>query len=226
MRSPQLDERLSIAAELFPACDYGADIGADHGRLSCWLLSQGKCRRMCVADISEASLEKAKKLLTLHRLSDRADLCIGDGLTVLHCPAQAVAILGMGGKTLSGILANGKNKLQGAVLILSAHTEVFLVRETLSCIGYRIETERITRANRRYYTVMRAVPGEESYTKKQLYLGPRLMENGGGVFADFLKWQFQVLSSGRDEEARQRLTWIKEELEHAGDGEADRRDSQ
>ena len=32
MRLPSLDDRLSRAAAMFPACDYGADIGADHGR--------------------------------------------------------------------------------------------------------------------------------------------------------------------------------------------------
>ena len=69
MRLPALDERLACAAALFPACEYGADIGADHGRLSCALLASGKCRRMCVADISAESLEKAKRLLRLHGLA-------------------------------------------------------------------------------------------------------------------------------------------------------------
>ena len=59
MRIPHMDERLSAAADLFPACAYGADIGADHGRLSCYLLTKERCHRMCVADISADSLEKA-----------------------------------------------------------------------------------------------------------------------------------------------------------------------
>ncbi|MBR0407985.1 MAG: tRNA (adenine(22)-N(1))-methyltransferase TrmK, partial [Clostridia bacterium] len=79
-RSLELDDRLSRAAALFPACEYGADIGADHGRLSCFLLESGKAERMCVADISGDSLKKAEALLSLRGLAERADFKVGDGL--------------------------------------------------------------------------------------------------------------------------------------------------
>ena len=62
-RFSALDDRLSRAAALFPACEYGADIGADHGRLSCYLLANQRCSRMCVADISADSLEKMTREL-------------------------------------------------------------------------------------------------------------------------------------------------------------------
>ena len=217
MRIPHLDERLSAAADLFPACAYGADIGADHGRLSCYLLTKGRCQRMCVADISADSLEKAKALLALHQLSDRADLCVGDGLDVLPQPAQAIAILGMGGRTLAGILTRGKDRLNGACLILSAHTEVFLVREALAGIGYRIGDERIVRAANRYYVILRAESGRESYTEKQIYLGPRLLESREKIFLAYLSWQKQVI--GRGETSQKRKAWIEEELNRDGNCE-------
>ena len=53
----RLDERLSTVAGLFPVSENGADIGADHGRLACYLLQSGKCKHMIVSDISTASLE-------------------------------------------------------------------------------------------------------------------------------------------------------------------------
>ena len=70
VRYPKLDERLQAVADLFTACDTGADIGADHGRLSCYLLHSQKCRRMVVADISADSLQQARRLLKLHALAD------------------------------------------------------------------------------------------------------------------------------------------------------------
>ena len=217
MRIPHLDERLSAAADLFPACAYGADIGADHGRLSCYLLTKERCHRMCVADISADSLEKAKALLTLHQLSDRADFCVGDGLDALPQPAQAIAILGMGGRTLAGILERGKDRLRGACLILSAHTEVFLVRRALAGLGYRIADERIVRAANRYYVILRGVPGEETYTEKQIYLGPRLLESREKAFLNYLSWQYKVI--GRDETSQKRKAWIEEELNREADCE-------
>ena len=211
MRLPQLDERLKAAAALFPACDYGADIGADHGRLSCYLLAENICRRMAVTDLSADSLEKAKRLLTLHGLDRRADFSVGDGLRALSHQASAIAVLGMGGRTVSGILRGGADKIQGAALILSAHTEMFLVRMTLAELSYRIERETVVRAAGRFYVVMRAVPGEEQYTEKQLFLGPRLMECDSAQYRAYLSWQKGVIACGRGEAAARRLQWIGEE---------------
>ena len=213
MRPFLLDDRLSRAAALFPACAYGADIGADHGRLSCYLLLHGICERICVADISAPSLEKAKQLLSRHGLSERADFRVGDGLAVLTQPADAIAVLGMGGHTLSSILRNGAEKLHGAALILSAHTDIHLVRQTLAELGYRIDREEIAYAAGRFYVVLRASPGMESMGERQLLLGPRLMESVPEHYQAYLTWRVGVASQKRTEEGRQELIWLKEEYD-------------
>ena len=207
-----LDDRLSRAAALFPACAYGADIGADHGRLSCYLLENGKCRRMCVADISAPSLKKAQELLSLRGLSGRADFRVGDGLTVLPAPADAIAILGMGGHTLSDILLSGKDKLQNAALILSAHTDLSMVRKTLCGLDYHIDAEQIARAAGRFYVVLRALPGGEALSEKQLLLGPRLMEAMPQHYRDYLSWRLSLASRKQTEAGRQEYAWLEEEL--------------
>ena len=216
-RLPRLDDRLARAAALFPACAYGADIGADHGRLSCVLLAKGICQRMCVADISAASLQKAEQLLRLHGLSDRADVMVGDGLAVLREPAQAIAVLGMGGRTVSEILQSGREKLQNAALILSAHTEIPLVRRTLAGLNYRIETEQIARVSGRMYVVMRARPGREGYSEKQLFLGPRLMETVQEHYPAYIAWRIGVARRKRSPEAKEELAWLEEEEERVRD---------
>ncbi len=220
-RLPHLDDRLQRAAALFPACAYGADIGADHGRLSCYLLAKGICQRMCVADLSAASLEKARNLLRLHGLEDRADIKAGDGLSVLRQPAQAVAILGMGGHTLSGILTNGKDKLQSAALILSAHTDLALLRRTVMEIGYRIEEEHIAFAAGRYYVVLRAAPGSTEYTERQLFLGPRLMETNVDHYPEYIHARLAAALIKRGGNARREQDWLKEEEERVCHGTDD-----
>ena len=207
----QLDERLSCAAALFPACVYGADIGADHGRLSCYLLESGKAKRMCVADISADSLKKAEALLTERGLHDRADFRVGDGLSVLDRPAGAIAILGMGGHTLCGILNNGREKLKNAALVLSAHTDMPLVRRTLMELDYRIETEEIAFASNRFYCLLRAVPGLEMLNEKQLCLGPRLMENIASHYPEYLQWRIGIAAKKQSPEGQQEMNWLKEE---------------
>ena len=211
MRPFVLDDRLSRAAALFPACAYGADIGADHGRLSCYLLLNGICGRMCVADISAPSLEKAKELLSRHGLSERADIRVGDGLAVLEQPADAIAILGMGGHTLSGILQKGAEKLRGAALILSAHTDVHVVRQTLMDLEYRIDREEIAFAAGLFYVVLRAVPGRESMGERQLLLGPRLTESVPEHYGEYLAWRISIASQKRTAEGQREWNWLKEE---------------
>lgn len=206
-----LDDRLSRAAALFPACEYGADIGADHGRLSCFLLESGKAIRMCVADISADSLKKAEALLTERGLHDRADFRVGDGLGVLDRPAGAIAILGMGGHSLCGILNNGREKLKNAALVLSAHTDMPLVRRTLMELDYRIETEEIAFASNRFYCLLRAVPGLEILNEKQLCLGPRLMETIASHYPEYLQWRIGIAEKKQSTKGQQELNWLKEE---------------
>ena len=212
MRYPKLDDRLQAAADLFPHCRYAADIGADHGRLSCYLLYSGKCDRILVSDISAESLSKAQMLLALHDLADRADFCVADGLDALkeHESVCCAAICGMGGRLISRILLDGKDALNGTSLVLSAHTDVPLVRQALAQIGYTITAERIVRAKRRFYVLMRAEPGSTSYDERGLYLGPMLIRDEQPLWKAYLKWREGVVAceAGHD----QQLTWIREEL--------------
>ncbi len=219
MRLPQLDERLKKAAKIFPACAYGADIGADHGRLSCFLLAQNRCERMCVSDLSAPSLEKARRLITMHGMAERADFLVGNGLKVLQKKADAIAVLGMGGKTIAQILKEGREKLQDAVLVLSAHTELAVLRNAIQEIGYRIDTEEVAYAGGRFYVIVKAVPGKEEYSEKQLLIGPRLMEHGSEHYLEYLTWRRDVLRCENTDIGRMHLKMIEEELYHAGKSE-------
>ncbi len=192
LRLPKLDERLQAAAELFPPCRLGADIGTDHGRLPLYLLASGRCERMVVSDISGPALLKARELITRHHFEEQAVFAQADGLNALHEPAQAIAILGMGGDTMHSILAAGQSKLQNAALILSPHTELHIVREALQGIGYRIAKETITRSGGRFYVILLAQPGNEAFTEKELLLGPCLLKEKPPLFLDYLRWRQRV----------------------------------
>ena len=213
MRYPQLDERLAAAAELFSACELGADIGADHGRLSCHLLHTGKCKRMLVSDISEDSLSKARQLLLLHGLDNRAVFRVADGLKALDNDfVSCAAICGMGGALISRILTAEHHRLKGAALVICSHTDIPMVRKTLCAIGYHIAEEKVVRAKGRFYVVMRAEAGAVDYSEKELYLGPCLMQMDDERFLSYLKWREGVVSCQIGHE--QELQWIREEIDN------------
>ncbi len=214
MPYPELDARLAAAAALFPACDIGADIGADHGRLSCHLLASGRVKRMVVTDISADSLLKAKRLLAEHQLDERADFVVADGLDAINTPVKAIAILGMGGATASKILLAHPEKLKCAALILSAHTDLPMLRETLERLSFRLKSETVVRLKNRCYVMMKAVRGSEALTPKQRFLGPRLMESRATEdYLCYLQKRSGAYSRMQAEEGVQYRQWLKEELE-------------
>ena len=125
-----LDPRLSMIADMLGACSCCADIGSDHGRLGAFLLQRGQCARMCLTDISDASLQKARKLIRLLGYEDKVDFCVGDGALALNRHVDAAVIAGMGGETIAHIIENSSGKLEGARLILQPNVaDVQTLRE-------------------------------------------------------------------------------------------------
>lgn len=215
MLSPALDERLQAVAALFIPSMLGADIGADHGHLSCALLQSGKCQRMIVSDISAASLEKAQKLFARHGLDRRADFRVADGFAALRPgeKAECAALCGVGGALMARILQRSDAESLPRALVLSANTDIPLVRTVLMGLGYRLTAERIVRAKRRFYIVMRAERGAAAYSERDLYLGPVLLQERPELLRDYLTWREGVVACEAGHEKQ--LQWIREELAYA-----------
>ncbi len=147
---------------------------------------------MIVSDISLPALMKAKELITMHQFDHRAEFVHADGLNSLQTPVQAISLMGMGGDTMCDILHSGLDKLQGATLILSPHTEIHKVRKVLPRIGYAIMEEVIARSAGRFYVILKAMPGQAEYTEKELLLGPCLMRERPVHYTQYLLWRQSV----------------------------------
>ena len=80
---PTLDARLSAAAELVRPGEPVADIGCDHGKLTAVLAASGKYPKVIGADLRPGPLAKAEQTLEYAGCKDRAELRLGDGLSVL-----------------------------------------------------------------------------------------------------------------------------------------------
>lgn len=188
-----LDERLSLAAALYEPCALGADIGTDHGLLPCHLLKSGTCQRMIFADVSPKALQHAREQVTRQRLANRAELICANGLDALIHPCGCVSVMGMGGETIAEILTRGQEKLCGAVLVLSAHTDLHLVRQAVQAIGYHIVREELCRAAGRFYVVWRAEPGAAAMTDQELHFGTLLLEKPTPLLREYMTWRIAVL---------------------------------
>ena len=191
-RMIQLDARLSLAYDLYDPCELAADIGTDHAHLPAALLQRGRCQHMILTDISESALRNARDTVIRCRLSDRADLRAGDGLQPLREDACGmISVTGMGGRTVHDILLEGRDKLRGASLVLSAHTDLPLIREAVCRIGYHLDREEPCFSAGRYYLVLRARPGVRELTPREIRLG-------GPLFSSSSPWLVPYLTRRRD----------------------------
>lgn len=189
-----MDERLTLAASLYEPCELGADIGTDHGLLPCHLLQQGVCQRMILADISEKALQHAREQVRKQGLEDRVKLVCADGLDALDEPAGCISITGMGGKTMADIVRQGRDRIQGAALVLSAHTDQEVVRQTVQDMGYHFIAEQLCKAAGRFYLVWKALPGKADMDEDAVALGtPMLMECDNPLLPEYLAWRQWVL---------------------------------
>lgn len=208
MTLPALDARLRAAYDLIAPCGAYADIGADHGLLPLHLIAQGDVQSAIVADISAPALEKAKAAFTRHGMADRVSFIIADGLNALNAPMDVISILGMGGDTLLRILKSGQGKLHGAALILSPHTDLYKVRQGISGMGYALLKETLVFERRRFYVLLKAVPGPSRYGEAALFLGPCLLRDRPPLFLDYLKWRQKVAKAAHSAE----LDYVEEAL--------------
>ena len=192
-RMIQLDARLSLAYDLYDSCELAADIGTDHAHLPAALLQRGRCQHMILTDLSESALKNARETVIRCRLSDRTDLRAGDGLQPLEEACGMISITGMGGRTVHDILLEGAGKLRGASLVLSAHTDLPLIREAVCRIGYHLDREEPCFCAGRYYLVLRARPGACPLTPRELRLGGPLFESQSSQLIPYLTRRREVL---------------------------------
>ena len=187
-----LDPRLSEIAEMVGHCKRYADIGCDHGRLGAFLLQRDWVEQALLMDISDPSLDKARALIRLLALEDRARFIVCDGADGLDCPVDCVVIAGMGGSTAAGIVERGSARFGNARLLLQANVAQPELRQRLVEVGYRISDERIIRDGRRYYVIIEAVPGEADYSEQELMVGPVLLQTRPETLNGYAQFRIRV----------------------------------
>ena len=106
----QLSTRLAALADAIGTNDTILDIGCDHGILEAALIERDQAHRVIAADISLASLEKARRLAAELGIEDRVECRLGDGFSVVRedDAIDAAAIAGIGGVFIRPPLGGGE----------------------------------------------------------------------------------------------------------------------
>lgn len=189
-----LDPRLSMIADMLGVCKCCADIGSDHGRLGAFLLQNNRCGTVCLTDISEKSLMKARNLIGLLGYEDRVEFCVGDGANALKHPVDAAVIAGMGGETIAHIIAHSIGILDAAKLVLQPNVAAKQLRQCLMRENWKITDEALVRDGRRIYPIICAEKGNMQLDERETLIGPVFLKKRPELLEDYRQFRLRVLN--------------------------------
>lgn len=192
-----LSKRLKAVADMVTKGNIIVDIGTDHGYVPIYLVKNNICKKAYALDINEGPLKMADKNIRMEGLSEKITTVLSDGLDEMtDNMAETVIIAGMGGDLIVDILSRGR-KIKGIKeLVLSPHKRVDLVRKYLIENCWKIIKEDMVIDGGKYYTIIKAVPGEEKeYTQVELTYGKYLLESRNSILQKYLRKENEKFSN-------------------------------
>lgn len=163
-----MSKRFNILLSLIPDCRVFADVGCDHGYIAYEMLKNRKCDRVIASDISAECLQKAETLLR-ETFPDKYTAVVSDGFeNVGNCDCALIA--GMGGDTISDILAAASGRLP-EYLVLQPMKNSQRVRRDLVSLGYEILRDYTFRDGKFYDVILAKKGGNETYTADDYIYG-------------------------------------------------------
>ena len=182
----KLSKRLESITEFIEEEDKLIDIGCDHALLDIYLKEKYPNIKIIASDITIGAIKQAKKNIKKHNLEDEIDLRMGDGLNIVDASEfDTIVISGMGYHTIVKILNNSERMKNVKKIIIQSNTDVVKLRKSIIKLGYKISKEKLVEDKEIVYTIIEFTPGKEKYDYKQIYFGPRLMENKDDLFNDY-----------------------------------------
>lgn len=152
-----LPYRLKRIVEMVPPSETIADIGCDHAYVSIELVRSGKAKRALACDINKGPLTSAAQNIAGEGLSQKIETRLSDGLKeVKPHEADTVIIAGMGGLLMERILAGRLGDFDR--FVLSPQSDIEHFRHFLIDNGMNIIAEDMLIDEKKYYTIMTAVP--------------------------------------------------------------------
>lgn len=181
MNSLHLSKRLQTLASMIDDNITVYDVGCDHAYLDIYLTLYKN--NECIAiDSKDAVIKIAKDNVNKYKLN--IPVVLNDGLRNINVKKHSlVVIAGMGTRTILKILQEKPT----CNLLIQSNDDLPLLRKTLSDWGYKIIDEKVEYENNYYYVFIKFTIGNSNYTKKELLLGPILMNTSNNLtYIDYL----------------------------------------
>lgn len=219
----KLSDRMEKILNMCGKRDAWADIGCDHGRISCELILRGKAERVIAADISELSLYKAKDLSSSLGLRDKVDCRQGDGLKVLRAgETQGAVLAGMGTPLIEKIISDSMAVADSlSEMVLSANNYPDRLRRWLAANGFNIIHEAVAEDSDKFYPIIKVEKSDVySISKREAYLGRNVIQDDtyykyiSSLIAREEKIIKSIAGGGADASEHEELKKLYEEVKH------------
>lgn len=224
-----LSKRLRALADFVPVGKKVADIGADHAHLLIHLAKRGDLIQGIAGELNEGPWQNAREQVERSGETERIEVRLGDGLSVLAAgEADVIVLAGMGGSLMARILEAGAARLPATGrLILQPNTDSDQVRRWLIDHEWQLIDERLVEDGDFLYEILVAEPGEgiKPYrfsslpVERQIGVGPLLWQKKDPLLPRKLREELaglirisEALQQGKSADARQRKLVIEEEI--------------
>lgn len=194
MEKIELSKRLLKVAELVKPNEVALDIGSDHAYLPIYLVEEEVIPAAIAGEVAQLPYENAIEQVTLHGLTDKIAIRLGNGFDVLAVGEEVgtAMICGMGGALIADIIKKGveNDKIsENTLLILQPNNNHAALRKTLMEQQFKIEEEVIVKENQKYNEIIAARQSSEPvlYSEEDFIFGPVFLEKKPAEFLE--KWQ-------------------------------------
>ena len=194
-----------------------ADIGTDHGYIPCFLALNKRINKAVACDINKGPLNKAESNINNYALNGIIETRLGNGLEPLkQNEVDTIIIAGMGGILICDILKKGIKKINTAKqIVLQPQRDIADVRKTIHNIGFFIHDEALIFEGGKYYNIISALKGKESYNDEISYVfGKKLIDKKAPVLKDYVlseinKYNNIISKTNKNDES---INYIKHKL--------------
>lgn len=184
-----LSKRLHAVYKLIEEGSIISDVGTDHAKLPCFVVSSGLSSKAYAIDIKEGPLLQALKTIESQTLQDKVIPILSDGISHLPSDCNAVTICGLGWLTCEDILMNDIQSLYKMdYVIVQLNKDYHLLRKWISDHHFTIVDEEIVYDGHYYIIIKFNTDYHESYSDLQILLGPVLMQKRTPLFIEYLEY--------------------------------------
>lgn len=163
-----MTDRLNRIFQELPPVKVFADIGCDHGYIAKEMISQKKCDKAIIADVSPFCLKKAEELLKEEILSGKVESVVSDGFDkITDCDLALIA--GMGGEEIISILSKAKFLPDNLVLQPMKNTDKVRVKAVEA--GYKIKKDFLFKSGGKFYDLLVLTAGEDFLSREEILFG-------------------------------------------------------